>query len=612
MACGFGKGEGCFAGRLLGSLAIFAGLALAVFGALIWFDEHTPVLRQGDTVTKTMSESGYAVVGWSRDSDGRLFTFDCEVGTDVEPLAIAVANVSDFRLFCNGQQIFQRGDQPTARLAVATLPRDAAVLRLVVEFDYPETVVRAQIGAAASLGLAEESGRLLFAFCLGMLVLIFAYCFILWVQKPDEIVLLYMMALVLLIVARDITQPFPLVPQSIPTGLKPALNLALVSCMALLSAEYVFPERFKRHPWTRAVFALFVVASVIACYATMGGMFPALYNVLNIVYHGLCVGAVACGCARRIRWCWAMGAGLAFAVGFFSFYTAADMGMVPPGFPAVQGYIIQFYNLPFLVACMAAINGRFVGYYRELARLNAELDDVVEQRTRQIKQQEEQKQQLMINVFHDLRTPLFISKNCVERLRHGGDEELGPQQLMDALDDRLDFMHNLTGDLFTMAKLETGDLFLNEDTVDLSRCCRRQEASFRVQAATKGVALRCNVADGCRVWGDEHRIDQVLQNLLSNAVDHTDAGGSITFALAVVDGGFEVRVSNDGRPIGPSDAKRIFDRYYHVSKGGSNESSGLGLAIAREVMRAHHGSIALEADGRGRPTFVAFFPKLPE
>ena len=569
----------------------------------------TPTLKQGQTIGENSSNFGYALSEWEKDDEGHIFHFQFNTTTDTGDLSIAIANVFNFKLYCNEELIYQRQGDPTARLAIANLPNDEALIDLTIVFETSENTIRAQVGSSSYIALANEGGRLLSAFCFGILFIILAYCVMLWMQKPSEIVLTYMIALILIMVLRDITQPFPLLPQEYPTLIKPGLNIALAACMVQLAAEYAFPDVFKRNPRIRLVL-LFAPFSIAICYLAPIGLFSILYHSFNIAYHIICIAMIVCSCARKKRCCHSMATGLSFAICSLTFYTIADWGYISPGLLVVQGYVIQFYCIPFLLACMASINGRFVGYYRELTALNAKLDKIVEQRIEQLNRQEERKHQLMTNIFHDLRTPLFISKNCVERLRKDSEMLASSKQTLEILDNRLGFIGTLTEDLFTLAKLEEGRLMLTEDYVNVSDLCRRQISSMELQSSDKFIKLECKIADNCLVWGDEHRIEQALQNVLANAVSHTSKGGVVSLALKRTPTSIIIRITNEGLPISPSDTEHIFDRYYRADSGGL-ESSGLGLTIASEIMKAHRGSISFEAE-HGNPSFVFLFPAIPK
>lgn len=582
----------------------FVAVAIALLACLYALNGRTVLLQQGGTLNAEAASQGCALVGWEKGAGGTSFSFEFSADDDLPPLVLAVPNVSSFTFYFDDQPLYRYDDrEPSARLKLVDLPQASGESAMRFVFDGPQNSVRVQLGTAEQMDRLNVFGALLFMFCAGCQLLMLLYCLSLWAQKRDEVILGLMMALILLTVARDVTQPFALLPQYIPTALKSGLNLCIVSLMTLLGAWFAFPdfcERQKRMlPWA----AVLVGVMIALCYATGGALFLPIYGACSLA----CAAVLVCGCARRTGWSRLMLYCFAFFVASFVFYTSVDMGLAPAGTLAVQGYIIQLNCLPFLFACMVAINGRFVGYYQELKRINVELDALVDERVRQLRVQEEQKHQLMTNVFHDLRSPLFIAKGCIESLEEHRDEA----KAVALLRDRVGFMDQLTQDLFTIAKLEGEELLIVEDFVDLSELGEREVEAARMQAVGKGVDFEASIEPGCVVWGDQVRVEQAVQNLLSNAFAHTPSGGIVRLTVRTAADSVQVSVENTGQGIAPEDEPHIFERYYRVSSGGSNESSGLGLAIVSEIMKVHHGSVALENYPGEGSVFVLRFPKAP-
>lgn len=586
----------------------FVASCIAMLGCLVAFNNTTPILRQGETLT-TECAQGCALSGWTASEDKTSFAFRFRIPEGSEPLSLAIPNVTSFSLSLNGEPLYRYDDsEPSARLKLIELPKVGGDAEIAILFDSPQNSVRAQLGTTERMKTLDALGVLMFAFCLGCQALMFLYCLSLWMQKPDETILLFMMALILIVVARDVTQPFALLPQSAPTLLKPGLNMALAFGMTLLSAWYVFPRVFSERKLVLPLSILALAAALAVSYLVRGKAETLVFISLHTALHVLCAAIILRGCANRVPCSWPMLLGLGFAIASFAFYTEVDRGTIPAGTLAVQGYVIQLYNLPFLFACVMALNSRFVGYYRDLKRINAELDALVDEKVEALRLQESQKHQLMTNVFHDLRTPLFIAKGCVEQIREGRDE----LKALATLDERIDFMSQLTQDLFMIAKLETDDLFLVEDAVDLSALCERQADACEVQAQEKGIVLSSRILPGCMVWGDEHRINQAVQNLLANAVAHSPERGTIEFSVRKGGENVLVEVSDAGEGVPEDEATRIFDRYYRANPGNSNDSSGLGLAIVSEIMKAHRGSTSVESRAGCGSTFTLSFPSLPD
>ena len=166
----------------------------------------------------------------------------------------------------------------------------------------------------------------------------------------------------------------------------------------------------------------------------------------------------------------------------------------------------------------------------------------------------------------------------------------------------------LTEDLFLAAKLEQKQVMLNEDRVSLGEVIAAVCDSCREEAEKKGVVLQALPASELPVWGDQIRLQQILQNLLTNAIHYTPAGGSITVSSRVEAGAALVSVRDTGCGIAPEDQAAVFDRYFHTTTSSKHDSTGLGLTIAQELAHLHHGEILLESEvGKGS----CFTLKLP-
>lgn len=166
----------------------------------------------------------------------------------------------------------------------------------------------------------------------------------------------------------------------------------------------------------------------------------------------------------------------------------------------------------------------------------------------------------------------------------------------------------LTEDLFLAAKLEQKQVMLNEDRVSLGEVIAAVCDSCREEAEKKGVVLQAPPASELPVWGDQIRLQQILQNLLTNAIHYTPAGGSIIVSSRVEAGAALVSVRDTGCGIAPEDQTAVFDRYFHTTTSSKHDSTGLGLTIAQELAHLHHGEILLESEvGKGS----CFTLKLP-
>jgi signal transduction histidine kinase len=218
------------------------------------------------------------------------------------------------------------------------------------------------------------------------------------------------------------------------------------------------------------------------------------------------------------------------------------------------------------------------------------------QMTARLQANEAQRRALLADVAHELRTPLSVIRGNVEGMLDGvypADEaHLGPVLEETAV------MARLLDDLQLLSTAEAGVLRLHRERVDPATLARDAAAAFRARADRAGVELDCRVAAGVpELDVDPVRIGEVLANLLSNAIRHTPAGGSVRVLVEPEPGGLAFAVADTGPGIDPRDLPHIFDRFVKAADSGG---AGLGLAIARSLVEAHGGRITADsAPGRG-------------
>ena len=228
------------------------------------------------------------------------------------------------------------------------------------------------------------------------------------------------------------------------------------------------------------------------------------------------------------------------------------------------------------------------------------LHDVTEQH-----RNEERRKEFVANVSHELRTPLTNVRSYAETLRSAEGDI--PQEMensfLDIIISETDRMTHIVQDLLTLSRLDAENTEMRfapfSFRESVANVCRANAMEARRHSHT----LTCTLAENMpEISGDRQRLEQVVTNILGNAIKYTPDGGHI----AVTGGGSGrsvwVEVTDDGIGIPEKDRDRIFDRFYRVDKARSRESggTGLGLSIAKEIVERHHGSLRLvPREGRG-------------
>jgi signal transduction histidine kinase len=242
----------------------------------------------------------------------------------------------------------------------------------------------------------------------------------------------------------------------------------------------------------------------------------------------------------------------------------------------------------------------------EIGRLAGQLDHMTERLAEardRVESTERQRRQLFADITHELATPLTTIRGYAETLLDPSvpvsDEERA-RYLRGVMAEarRLD---RLIRDLFELARLEAGAAPLEKEPLDLAALCRNTIQRFEPRFRDARLALTWHPADG-EAWieADGHRMEEVLENLLVNALRYVPAGGAVEVSLAPVatgSVGFALSVSDDGPGIPLEELPHVFERFYRGAgargAGGSHEDpgSGLGLAIVREIVERHAGTV---------------------
>ena len=228
-----------------------------------------------------------------------------------------------------------------------------------------------------------------------------------------------------------------------------------------------------------------------------------------------------------------------------------------------------------------------------------ELTATFNQMAASLKQQETLRRNLMADIAHELRTPLTGIQGAVEAMQDGvfpADAEN-----LEALHAQVLLLNRLVDDLRTLANAEAGQLVLEIAPVDLADLCRRQVSAMQLRAAERGIVLALHAPAQAPTQADGQRLNQVLLNLLDNALRHTPAGGTVCVNLHADDTGFYITVTDSGPGIPPADLPYVFDRFYRGDRSRTRVTggSGLGLAIARQIVVAHGGRIWVDSPPPG-------------
>lgn len=292
-------------------------------------------------------------------------------------------------------------------------------------------------------------------------------------------------------------------------------------------------------------------------------------------------------------------------------------GLIDPDAGIVSLWSTAATNLFFVVSVMTVVIAAQTFTYRQLrdqvfTQLTIERTKAnLERAHEQLKQLDKFKSQFFANITHELKTPLAMVLSPLELMIAGEMGRLGDQQratLQSMFRNGMKLL-KLIQDLLDLAKLEESRIRLKVADHDLVAYLSAFVAQTQPLAQRKGISMVfCADVATCRCWYDQDRMERVFVNLISNAAKFTPEGGNIRVELRDLGESVEVRVSDDGPGFPSEMAEKVFERFYQVDMGGSTRKyggTGIGLALAREIVELHGGRIRAESEaGRGATFFV--------
>jgi len=226
-----------------------------------------------------------------------------------------------------------------------------------------------------------------------------------------------------------------------------------------------------------------------------------------------------------------------------------------------------------------------------------------------LKRDQELRQNIIADITHELRTPLSVLRANIEAMQDGV-LETNPENL-ESLHQETLVLARLIDDLRTLSLAESGQLKFNFGRADIRELAVKVVDSMETQFASKGVRLSLEAEKGLApIPADPDRIEQVLRNLLSNALHYTPKGGSVAVRLTPDGDGVTASVADTGIGIPAEDLPRIFERFYRVdrSRTRSTGGTGLGLAIVKQLVEAHGGRAWADSEPGKGSTFFFHLP----
>jgi histidine kinase len=252
------------------------------------------------------------------------------------------------------------------------------------------------------------------------------------------------------------------------------------------------------------------------------------------------------------------------------------------------------------------------GHYDERVPLPAdtELSELAEdfnELAATLQETEVRRMQLVSEVAHELRTPLTTIQGYMEGLIDGVLEP--SEEVYASVAGEASRLQRVAADLSVLSRIEEGAISFEFETVDLSMVAEKVADRLRQQYVDQNVALDIQMDEPLPVSGDPDRLAQVFTNLIGNALGHTPAGGRVVVASRRAGDVARVTVTDTGHGISSEDLGRVFDRFYRAHQDPHSTGTGIGLTIARSIVRSHGGEVTASSEGLGRgATFTVDLP----
>jgi len=359
-------------------------------------------------------------------------------------------------------------------------------------------------------------------------------------------------------------------------------------------------------PWAERSIVLQTLPALIAA-AGVEFMIIPLGAATSEYYAGLCLCIVALAVLHTWRWPRVLGLSAAIVV----------MWLVPALPELIQGEASWslFYNNLYFLALTTAIavpstQMRYRSARREfdareaLAKTSTELAHAL-QRAREV---DRLKNEFFANISHELRTPLTLILSPVDELL----SNLRPGAESDALKvvrRNATRLLRMIDDLLDLARLEAGGLRLRVSQVDVAELAEHVASNAGPTAKSKGIEMVFSVkGESANVFGDPHRIEIILTNLVGNAIKFTPTGGRIEVTVVQNAAGTSVEVTDTGPGIAHEEQQRVFDRFHQTETSERRRQGGvgIGLALAHELAQLHGGSLTLKSALGEGSTFTLF------
>ena len=577
-----------------------------------------PKISRGDPVYYSETES---VIFYPIEPSEKGEYYIEVLGADTQKqAAVVLAAMRPFSMWVNGKQLYHyQKEAPYHRLHVIPLPQEGNSAQICIKSESGQHNLKMMLTALDRVEENIINAKLLSVLLIGIQLAILFVCGTLYSQKPTE---KYLLAEMLAVITTLISAV--LISGVIPLPVKEwqyvyiqylvdSIRIPILQAVCILLIplpNHPFFDGYRRH-----VKIVTVVASFLFLLLHLLRL-NVLVSVLPKIFWLLTAFACANALVRHEPCMIVFTIGYLLRYGFNLYVSMTNEGILPNTSFLIYFYIPQLNNLLFILPCVYIVNYRFSAKYTQAEQLAAQLqetnrmlDQRVEQRTRELWEQQEKRRNMMVNIFHDLRSPIFAARGYVEMMLSRNHED---EEILSIVKSKLDFLSSLTEQLFLSAKLEENKVTFVKDRVDVTELC--QHVCHEAESLFQEKSLNCELSleKNLTVVGDGFRLKQVMENIVSNAISFTPVNGKIQITGRRTDEEVVLSIHDSGTGIEEEDLPYVFDRYYQGKNSNKQRSSGLGLFIASEIVKKHGGSISVQSEPENGTTFAIHLPYFKE
>jgi len=593
-------------------IIVFILVLLITFLLFIDINNSFNAVTSGQTFVPSGENKIYSLVGYEKDPSNGKYYYNIVVDSIDCPLALLYGFIPD-DILVNGEVIIHSQNFNPSKfssIAIDTQWFDRETKTVTLEFNSKTNPYNQPIYLTTYCGAqnAVTFYYIVFAFNLGITFLMTLYGASLYCNKPSEKYLLwfaiYTGALTL----------WSLCSLLLDTNLKIirfivshaygwCTLLDIVICFKMFNTK--LPE-----PLNKLLSKQGVVTTLVF-WTILEKLLPSTFRDYYFLFF-ISVGALIYACSKHKKGAYMLLMGQTISLGMRLVVLFAPLNTDHVSYLLRFMRYAKLFNIPFAMCCLFLINHLFAEKFSESEALASQLEQTnqllevkVDERTKELKEQQQQRNTFMMNIFHDLRTPLFVLKGCIERLN------AAPSNInleLPIINERLEFIQRLVEDLFLMAKLEDKKVILETEPVPLSNLLDKVVKACLIVSEKKGILLEYKRGNNSTTWGDEYRLEQAFQNLIINAIYYTKPGGKVFVELKSTDNMANITIIDTGVGISSKDIDKIFDRYYKVSGIEKHQSTGLGLSIAQEIIKQHGGNISVSSILGEGTTFTVELP----